>query len=85
MVENALQPKGFVVTVCLSGVEALELIKSRTHLPDLILLDCVSHALLARLPTIALAGFPVIDHEPYSHVTERTLKCYADDAGDGWV
>lgn len=40
-VENSLVPRGYKVTTCMSGPEALELIDSRGFLPDLILLDCM--------------------------------------------
>ncbi|EKX34292.1 hypothetical protein GUITHDRAFT_119525 [Guillardia theta CCMP2712] len=41
VVENILTPRGFKITTCMSGVEALELLESRSYLPDLILLDCM--------------------------------------------
>lgn len=41
VVENSLQPKGYTVTKCMSGVDALKLMESRQYLPDLILLDAL--------------------------------------------
>ena len=38
---QSLRPRGYEVTKCMSGREALELVGSRGFLPDLILLDCV--------------------------------------------
>jgi CheY-like chemotaxis protein len=39
VVENLLQPHGYVVIAAMDGFEALEILKSRDFLPDLILLD----------------------------------------------
>ena len=44
VVENSLAPKGYKVTTCMSGIEALELLESRQFLPDLILLVPSAHA-----------------------------------------
>eukprot|EP00961_Rhodomonas_salina_P215323 2908304-Rhodomonas_salina.1 len=41
VVESALRPRGFRVTVCLSGEEALERIAKRGFLPDCMLVDCL--------------------------------------------
>jgi len=38
VVENSLAPKGYKITVCMNGVEALKLLEDRGYLPDLILL-----------------------------------------------
>ena len=39
IIEQLLSPLGFVVTSAMNGDEALDIIKSREYLPDLILLD----------------------------------------------
>jgi len=41
VIESALKPRGLMVTVCLSGEEALEKIAKRGYLPDCILSDCI--------------------------------------------
>lgn len=41
VVENSLVPRGYKVTTCMSGQDALSLIETRGFLPDLILLDCM--------------------------------------------
>ena len=38
VVENSLAPKGYKITVCMDGAEALKLLEGRGYLPDLILL-----------------------------------------------
>jgi hypothetical protein len=48
VVENSLAPKGYKITVCMDGVEALKLLEDRGYLPDLILLvriNCHSYNL----------------------------------------
>ena len=40
VIEGLLAPKGYVVTACLDGDEALNLLEERQYLPDVILLDC---------------------------------------------
>ena len=39
VIEGILAPLGYVVTAAMDGNEALELMKSREYLPDVILLD----------------------------------------------
>ena len=39
VVEGILAPLGYVITAAMDGNEALELMKSREYLPDVILLD----------------------------------------------
>jgi CheY-like chemotaxis protein len=39
VLEGLLGPLGYILTKAMDGNEALELIKSRKYLPDLILLD----------------------------------------------
>ena len=39
VIEDNLSAEGFLVTKAMSGEEGLELLATRTHLPDLILLD----------------------------------------------
>ena len=39
MIESLLGPLGYVLTRAMDGDDALELIKSRDYLPDLVLLD----------------------------------------------
>jgi CheY-like chemotaxis protein len=39
LLQSLLEPLGFCVTCADNGLEGLELLNSRDHLPDLILLD----------------------------------------------
>ena len=39
VIEGLLSPLGYILTTAMDGNEALEIMKSRDYLPDLILLD----------------------------------------------
>ncbi len=38
VIENLFQPYGYVLTICMDGLQCLELIESRNYIPDLVLL-----------------------------------------------
>lgn len=39
VIENLLEPLGYAVKTCMTGMEALELLKTEPRLPNLVLLD----------------------------------------------
>lgn len=49
VIENLLQPYGYVLTICMDGMQCLELIASRGYTPDLLMLGML---LVRRVPAL---------------------------------
>lgn len=50
VIENLLQPYGYVLTICMDGMQCLELIASRGYTPDLLMLGML---LVRRVPVLS--------------------------------